>query len=475
MKGILKSKNNMDSKILELQGQFQNKKTTPEIFINTSLKLLKKYESTTLAFNPKAINDAKNINIANSKNNLLSGIPYTLKDLFCTNGIHTTAGSKILENYNPMFDSTIYSKLNAANSIMLAKSNLDEFGMGGSGLLSAYKPIINPFNQKNIVGGSTSGGAVQVALDIVPFTIGTDTADSVRSVATYMGIIGFKPTYGVFSRHGVISYAPSLDTVGIMAKYVKDVAIVASVICGKDEKDITSTDYIFSHDLKSLNKINIAIIDGIEKYLPAQEKKIYLSNIDTISKKFNVIKRKFDIKYIELINPTYMILSYAEASSTFSNYSSIPFGEGDKALSYDKRVSSFRSKKFSNNVKKKLFMGALFCDNEINENLYSKAKKIRTVLINEFNNLMSGVDCLITPGSSMFAPTIKQLKDKTFNKPQDWYVTDLLCLANFAGTPSLSLPTYINKEKNFGININAKQYSDNDLLNIGYTIESLLK
>jgi aspartyl-tRNA(Asn)/glutamyl-tRNA(Gln) amidotransferase subunit A len=405
----------MRSKILTLHDKITNKETTITDLINKTIAASEICPSASLTFNPNISHDVECVEKKGDANNPLFGIPFSLKDLYSTKHVITTAGSKILDGYVPSYNATVYDKLISAGAILIGKTNLDEFGMGGTGLGSAYKPIINPFNSEKIVGGSSGGTAVQIALDVVPFSLGTDTGDSVRSPASYMGIVGFKPTYGAISRYGIIPFAPSLDTVGINARYVTDIAIVAHTISGIDANDCSTINVEFSKEVNEVAKINIAIIDGIEEYLPTHVKEIYLNNIAVLSKKFNVIKKIFDLKYIEAISAVYMVIAYSESSSTFSNFSGISFGNANKDVSYEERVSSFRSTGFSEKVKHLLIIGGSCLENENYENVFVKAKKVRNVLKNEFNKLMDGVDCLIIPSHSMFAPMKEKLINGSFN------------------------------------------------------------
>jgi aspartyl-tRNA(Asn)/glutamyl-tRNA(Gln) amidotransferase subunit A len=239
-----------------------------------------------------------NLNSKPNPKSLLNNIPYSLKDMISTKDIQTTGGSKILENYVPTFNATIYDKLIDGGAILISKTNCDELGMGGTGLTSGYGKVVNPFDKNRIVGGSSSGSAVQVALDIVPFSVGTDTADSIRTPASYMGLVGFKPSYGIISRYGVIPYAPSLDTVGVLAKTIADIAIVLQTISGYDEKDGTSQkiNNKFYDCLKPKSKIKFTLIKDIDQYLNKEVKDIYLDYVKKISEKYEIIYKTIDLR-----------------------------------------------------------------------------------------------------------------------------------------------------------------------------------
>jgi aspartyl-tRNA(Asn)/glutamyl-tRNA(Gln) amidotransferase subunit A len=420
-------------------------------------------------------NDKITLGSNTETNSILHNIPYVAKDLFITSDLPTTAGSKTLASYLPPYDATVYKILKENGAVLLNKTNLDEFGMGGTGLNSASGPIINPFNKERIVGGSSSGNAVVVALGVIPFAIGTDTGDSVRSPASYMGIYGYKPTYGLISRYGVIPYAPSLDHVGINANSVTDLAIVAQTLMQYDEKDFTSQKFTGKvyNELKTLDKMNIAVIKGIEEYLDEEVKEIYLDNIAQLKKQYNVIEKDFPLNLWEAISPVYMVLSYAEAFSCLSQYTSIPYGKNDGlAHGFDQTITQYRTAGFSFNVKKKIMMGAYFLEKNNHDHIYLKAKKVRTLLIDKYNELMDNVYCLIFPSHSRFAPFINDLQNNSLNRKEKWLVADLLNLANFAGSPSITIPTYKRHDKNFGLNINTKQFFDQMALDCALALEN---
>jgi aspartyl-tRNA(Asn)/glutamyl-tRNA(Gln) amidotransferase subunit A len=257
--------------------------------------------------------------IESEVDNLLYGIPYIMKDNVCTKGVPTTAGSAFLKDFVPPYNATIYETLNHHNVIMIGKSNMDEFGMGGDGIYSAYGIVKYHKDQSRIVGGSSSGSVNLVAANVVPFAIGTDTGDSSRRPAALVGVVGYKPTYGLISRYGVMPYAPSLDHVGIITSGVIDAAIVAQYLVAFDEKDFTSqkiADAKFYDNLKQTNKLTIGIVKHIEKYLAPDVLPVYLESIELLKKQGHTFKYvDFPDEYLEAIHAIYYIISYAEANS----------------------------------------------------------------------------------------------------------------------------------------------------------------
>jgi aspartyl-tRNA(Asn)/glutamyl-tRNA(Gln) amidotransferase subunit A len=251
--------------------------------------------------------------------NLLYGIPYAMKDNVCTKGIITTAGSAFLKDFIPPYNATIYESFKHHNAIMIGKSNMDELAMGGDGLYSAFGIVKYVYDESRKVGGSSSGSVNLVTAHAVPFAIGSDTGDSSRRPATLVGVVGYKPTYGLISRYGVMPYAPSLDHVGIIATSVTDIAIVAQHIVGFDEKDFTSQrigDNHFYKNLKLVDKLTIGIIKDIEKYLTPPILKKYLQCIAYLKSQGHVFKYiDFKDEYLRAIHTVYYVISYAEANS----------------------------------------------------------------------------------------------------------------------------------------------------------------
>jgi aspartyl-tRNA(Asn)/glutamyl-tRNA(Gln) amidotransferase subunit A len=314
----------MKSIILQMHEQLINGEKTPIDFVNDSIEKINAIKHTnsvvldTFSF-AKTNAELLNKEINNNKDNLLFGIPYAMKDSICTKGIVTTGGSMFLKDFIPPYSATIFSLLNDSKTIMMCKSNLDEFGMGGTGLYSAFGHVKNFHNLKSIVGGSSSGSTNLVAASAVPFAIGTDTGDSARRPPSFAGVVGFKPTYGLISRYGVLPYAPSLDHVGIITRTVADAAIVSEHLIKYDEKDFTSqkiADTQFFKNIKIKNKLTVGVVKHIENYLSADVLKVYLEAIDLIKANGHTIKYvSFDEKLLQAVHAIYYAITYSEANS----------------------------------------------------------------------------------------------------------------------------------------------------------------
>jgi aspartyl-tRNA(Asn)/glutamyl-tRNA(Gln) amidotransferase subunit A len=398
----------MKSLIIELNEKIKSGQTSVADVYENAKKELHKIDSTNanLAY-------ADQITNTELTDNVLSGIPYTLKDLVSTKGILTTGGSNILKNYYPPYSAYIYEKLISAGANLVCKANCDEYGMGGTGLHGLNGKVTNILDSNRITGGSSSGSVVEVASGAVPFSIGTDTGDSVRAPASLMGLVGYKPSYGLFSRYGVIPFSPSLDHVGIISKYVADAAIVAQCIAGYDERDYTSQkieDTNFYKNLKTEETINICIIKDIENYMQEGCKEAYLKCLQELSAKYIVKEYTLDENILRALSPTYMAISYAEACSCHSNKTSIPFGVYAGGHGYDEVITKARSAGFGDQVKRRFTIGAYITKSENFEKIFQKAKKVRTIIINEFNAMIKHNDCLLLPAHSMVAPLISDVE-----------------------------------------------------------------
>ncbi len=406
--------------------------------------------------------------------NLLSGCLYSLKDNIITKGIKTTGGSLFLENFIPPYDSTIYGLLKQSGAILTSKSNLDEFGMSGTGLDSGFGMVKNILDQSRITGGSSSGAVNLVASGLIHFAIGSDTGDSVRRPASFLGVVGFKPTYGLISRYGVLPYAPSLDHLGIITRSVTDIAVVADQICKFDPKDYTSQklEHNFYKDLKELKHMNISVIKGIEKDICENERKIYLTILNILKESGHyIIEKEVDNNLLNAINPTYKIISNIEGLSSYGSFTGIPFGSDLGANGYKNILLKNRNQFFNNQVKRRLIIGACtIADPKFNQ-VFQQAKKVRTLLVNLSNNLLDNVDCLLLPSASSIAPKIN---DVLSGKYSGTNADAALVLANFAGLPSITVPVGKYNNMPWGINVTCKQNHDQDALNAALTIENLI-
>lgn len=419
--------------------------------------------------NPISLNTIEYNHIDNPKS-ILNGIIYSLKDNIATKNIITTGGSKFLEKYQPKYNATVKTLLDNAGAICISKDNLDEFGLGGNGTFSAYGIVHNNYDPMRIAGGSSSGSSVMVASGIVPFAIATDTGDSIRRPASLQGIVGFKPSYGRISRYGVFPYAPSLDHVGILSKSVYDAAIIMQYIAQYDCLDMTSikTDIEFINGLKQKNNYKLVMLQEAFDAMLEDEKKLFNLYLKDLTKKgYKITFEYFSKQLLELIDPIYKTISYAEATTCWANLNGILFGGSTMGNNFSEILKSNRSKYFGKQLKRRFVIGAFATNKNNYESIFLASKKIRTLIINRANELFTKYDAIICPGSSRIAPLIED----ELNKLETTNICDdALQIANFGGFPSLTIPAIKYKHLFVGLNITCPLGKDLETLNIGLNI-----
>lgn len=463
--------------ILNLNNKINKDKTIIESLFNESKNKALIYQKDYNSF--VTICDFEHI----ESNSLLNGIPYGLKDIFSTKGILTTGSSNILKSYVPVYDSTVYKKLKDAGAVLIGKTVLDELAMGGTGTTGHTGIVRNPWNKERQIGGSSAGSAAAVSLDIVPFAIGSDTGDSVRKPAGYAGVVGFKPTYGRISRYGLFPFASSLDHVGIFAKSVEDVSVVADVLKGYDEKDMTS---IKEEDVNYLENINNNI-SGKKLFYIKEILEINSDNIEvneTIKNFFDNIEKikelgvevkeiSFDKKLLNAMLGTYYSISCAEATSNNSNLTGIPFGERIEGNDYKEIMINTRTAGFSELIKRRFVLGSYILKRENQEKLYLNALRVRRLIVEKLNDLFNKYDGLILPTTT--APFLENNVDQNRINDEFLLLESHLVIGNFGGYPSITIPSGIVNNMPIGINITCGQFNDSLTLNIANKIEEIIK
>ncbi len=421
--------------------------------------------------------------IEQESNSILAGIPYALKDNISTKGILTTASSNLLKDYVPVYDATVYEKLKNAGAVLVGKTTLDELAMGGTGTTAHTGLVRNPWDKTRQIGGSSSGSAGVVCLDIVPYAIGSDTGDSIRKPAAYAGVVGFKPTYGLISRYGLFAFASSLDHVGVLARSVRDVSLVTDVIKGHDPKDMTSLasdNIIFSDNLdKDISGKKLFYIKEICDYNTSndEESKAVLDNFFDVVKKVealgaSVCEVSIDKDLLNAIYPTYMSISCAEATSNNANLVGIHFGNRLGKDSIEDIMFETRTQGFSELIKRRFVLGSYILQKENQEKLYLNACRIRRLLVEKLTSLFMEYDGLIMPASGGIAPKFYQKSDKLSDKYL--LLENHLALANFGGFPSITIPSGFVNKMPVGVNITSGVKKDLELLNIANKIEEKL-
>ncbi len=421
-------------------------------------------------------------------NSPLNKVPYTLKDNYSTNGILTTASSNILKNYVPVYDATVYKKLKEAGAVLIGKATLDELAMGGSGTTGHLGITKNPWDTTRIIGGSSCGSAASVASGLVPFSIGSDTGDSVRKPAAYGGIVGFKPTYGRISRYGLFAFASSLDHVAYFTRSVKDAAIVTDVLKGKDAYDMTSLDddnkkYTDAVDNDIRGKKLFYFKDVCNKNYYNSEDKVLNETLDkfheTIKKckelGFTVEEVDFDKKILSSIYGAYMIISCAEATSNNANLTGLQFGPRGEGNTYEESMFDARTKGFSELIKRRFVIGSYILQKENQEKLFLNAGRVRRLIVEKMHELFKEYDGLIMPASGGIAPSIESSKE--IDKLSDEYLIleNHLAIGNFGGFPSITIPNGFVEDMPIGINITGNILEDELVLNMANKIEEKLE
>lgn len=413
-------------------------------------------------------------------NGLLDDIPYVLKDNFNTKGIKTTACCDLLNNYVPVYDSTVYKKLKEAGAVLIGKASMDELAMGGTNKNSNIGPCHNPYDLNRISGGSSGGSAVAVASGEVPFAIGSDTGDSVRKPASFCNVVGVKPTYGRISRYGVIPYASSLDHVGYFTTNVNDAALLLEILSGRDDNDLTSSNEkvleysrLLTGDVKG-KKILIFknVIDSINN------KDILTSFnnlVNSLKEKGAIIEEvSFDNTLMKAIFPVYYVISNAEATANHSNLSGVLFGDSKDGESVDDIMINTRTNGFNSYVKKRFIVGsyALKADNQ--EKIFRKAQRIRRLIVDEVMSKLKNADALIAPAASDIAPLIND--NTNIDQLSDTYLIadNYMVIANFAGLPSITIPMGFSNNMPFGLNITSNLFKEDVMFNISKAIEDIV-
>lgn len=404
----------------------------------------------------------------------LCGIPMGLKDNICTKNIRTTCASKMLENFTPTYSATVYNKLQSSGAVLLGKLNMDEFAMGSSSEHSAFGAVHNPWDTRYVAGGSSGGSASSVAANLAAFSLGSDTGGSIRQPASFCGVVGLKPTYGLVSRFGLIAFASSLDQIGPISKDITDCAIIMNTITGHDPMDSTSVkgpnvDYLEGLDSK---------IDQLKIALPGEFFDSALD--DDVEAVINETLKRLEscgaqLSYCSLPSiknsvSAYYLISSSEASSNLARYDGIRYGyRNEKAGNISDLYRLSRSEGFGREVKRRIILGTYALSSGYQDELYKKALKVRSIIAREFNEAFEIYDVIAVPT----CPTTAFKLGEKLNDPLKMYLNDIYTVAvNLAGLPALSVPC--GKGKNglpVGIQLIGKPFSEKLLLNVGKKIE----
>ena len=403
----------------------------------------------------------------------LPGIPIAVKDLFCTNGVKTTAGSKILNNFIPTYESTVTKNIWDQGGILLGKLNCDEFAMGSSNETSFFGNVQNPVGKDLVPGGSSGGSSSSLAANLTPVTIGTDTGGSIRQPASFTGTVGLKPTYGSCSRYGIVAFASSLDQAGPMSKNVKDSSLLLEVISSYDSKDSTSIDFKRNNYSEELtNNIKGKKIGIPKEYrvdnMPDEIENLWKKGIDYV-KQCGAEVIDISLPHTNYALPAYYIVAPAEASSNLARYDGVKYGYRTEGVNLTEMYEKTRSEGFGNEVKRRIMIGTYVLSSGYYDAYYLKAQKVRRLIKKDFDEAYSKVDAILTPStpSSAF-----KIGEKT-NDPLSMYLNDIFTVpVNLAGLPGISIPAGIDKNGYpLGLQIIGKPFDEQTILNIAYSME----
>ena len=407
----------------------------------------------------------------------LPGVPIAVKDLFCTKDVKTTAGSKILNNFIPPYESTVTQNIWNEGAILLGKLNCDEFAMGSSNETSFFGNVQSPIDKGLVPGGSSGGSASALAANLTPITIGTDTGGSIRQPASFTGTVGLKPTYGSCSRYGIVAFASSLDQAGPMSKDVKDCALLQEIISTYDEKDSTSIDFKRNEYSKELtNNIKGKKIGIPKEYrvdgMPKEIEDLWTKGIE-YAKDCGAEIVEISLPHTNYALPTYYIVAPAEASSNLARYDGVKYGFRSKGENLIDMYEKTRSEGFGSEVQRRIMIGTYVLSSGYYDAYYLKAQKVIKLIKNDFDEAYKKVDAILTPSTPSAA---FKIGEKT-NDPVSMYLNDIFTVpVNLAGLPAISIPAGIDvKGYPLGLQIIGKAFDEQNILNIAYAMEEKIQ
>lgn len=404
---------------------------------------------------------------------LLFGLPVGIKDNMVTEGLRTTCASQFLSNYNPIYDATVVTKLKQAEAVTIGKLNMDEFAMGGSNENSSFHPVRNPWDLTRVPGGSSGGSAAAVAAGEAYFTLGSDTGGSIRQPASYCGVVGLKPTYGLVSRYGLVAFASSLDQIGPITKNVEDAAYVLQAIAGHDAKDSTSANVDIPDYVSALS----GDISGLKIAVPKE----YLDGVDpqvkaSILEALRVLEglgaewEEVSLPHTEYAVAAYYLLASSEASSNLSRFDGVRYGvrveQGGNLLDL---YQDSRSQGFGPEVKRRIMLGTYALSSGYYDAYYLKAQKVRTLIKQDFDQTFEKYDVIIGPT----APTTAFQLGSQVDDPLTMYLNDILTIpVSLAGVPALSVPCGFAEGMPVGLQIIGKAFDESTILRVAHAYEA---
>ncbi|MCM8789947.1 MAG: Asp-tRNA(Asn)/Glu-tRNA(Gln) amidotransferase subunit GatA [Candidatus Omnitrophica bacterium] len=458
----------------ELIKKIKNKETTSKDILASVIKRIKEVDSKTKAY--VRLSDEQQTTNNEHRTSLL-GIPISIKDNICTEGLNTECCSKILEGFKPPYDAFVIRKLKQAGAqILEIKTNMDEFAFGSSTENSFFGPSHNPWNLECVPGGSSGGSAAAVSADEAIFALGSDTGGSIRQPASFCGVVGLKPTYGRVSRYGLIAFASSLDQIGPITKDVEDCALLMNYISGYDAMDSTSVNI----DVPDYTKF---LIPDIKSFKIAIPKEYFVEGLDLEVK--NAIEEAISklrslgaqcewvsLPHTEYAVPVYYIIATAEASSNLARFDGVQYGLRSQTFGRRSLMDMYkqtRGKGFGEEVKRRIILGTFVLSHGYYDAYYLRALKVRTLIKKDFDEVFKKFDCIVTPTS----PTPAFKIGEKIDDPLKMYLCDIYTIsANLSGIPAISLPCgFTNSGLPVGLQILAKPFDEEKILRVSYTYE----
>lgn len=471
----------MNKSITELHEMLVKGEVTSEELVKESLELSHKVQERCNAF-VTIMDDASGGEV---NDELLSGIPYGVKDNYSLKDVLSTGSSNTLKDYVPFFTATAVENLSKHGAIPVNKTAMDEFGMGGTGTTGHTGVQKNPWDLTRMCAGSSSGSAASVASGVYPYALGSDTGDSIRKPAAYCGIVGYKPTYGMISRYGLFAFASSLDHCGVLTRSVRDAAIVVDGMKGIDKYDMTTWDSSNIHlnddlndDVKGKKLFYIKELVDIENYPDASDelkKHLEIFN-ETVEKcrslGMTVEGVSIDKKLLEAIPSVYVVISCAEATSNMSNLTGIVFGPRSDGDNYYEMMKNYRTTGFSPLIKRRFVIGSYVLQTENQERYFKNAQRVRRLVVDTIKEQFKKYDGLILPVGTGAAKHLDGSLDALNSGTSA--LEDHLQIGNFGGFPSITIPDGFIDGLPVGVNITGNCYDDQNVLNIAYALEKTM-
>lgn len=466
----------LDLNISEINALLKNKEIKPIDLVNEAFERIENTDLNCFITLNKEEAIKKAIELENKEvDNLLFGLPIAIKDNIVTKDLRTTAASHMLDDFMPIYDATVVSKIKEKNMIIIGKTNMDEFAMGSTGETSYFGNTLNPFDKTLTPGGSSSGSAACVAARITPFALGTDTGGSIRQPSSFCGLVGLKPTYGTVSRYGVIAFASSLDQVGPMTRNVYENALLLNAISGYDKNDLTSRDINIDYTKligKDIKDLKIAIPNYYMSDVINEEIKNKVLAIVELLKEKGASVEYIDIDYLKYAIPLYQVIALGEASSNLARYDGVRYGLSIEAKNIEDLYKNTRSEGFGNEVKRRIMIGSHILSGKNAQEYYYKALKVRKAMTNSFKETFKKYDLIIGPTNTDVAYKLGTKCDDALKSFYD----DLLTIpVNMAGLPAISLPIGFNHDNlPIGMHIIGNYFEEDKIYQLASFIEKEL-